>query len=518
MSVLIKSGPDIDQVGPAKPGYFLDYQAEWIDDESQMALWEKSFRIGATWADGFKNVRKRIRHSKRDYLFGTKDYPSALEYMGGCKTFCEMYNRTASIVSHGEDVIKVPLLKDGKATGFTEEVKIGYIKFDNESRIIAFTSNPSAMLVYGGDVGLDEFPRHDRAEELWTVAQARVTWGYDIAVWGSHKGTKNLFYQFVKEARAGKGDWSYHRTTIVDAIAQGLVEKINQVRGTKFTREGFLADCQKRSKLPGVFEEAYMCNPQDNIESIVSWATVQACVQAYEIARYHMSNAMVGQLFGSYSRESELRRETAIYQWMEQVFGELRTTIRKGRLGFDIAASGNGDLGSFYLDDKEGDVFKLRGLLTTQTEDWHFMKCACRWFMKHVSAIIGCGDETGLGRNICWDMKQEFPGKFRGVNFSSSKVSLGMTLMDQLGSHSKIIPGGGEKDPHLDLAADYYALQKVHQGGKVTFHETANEFNPASHCDIAWSGALASEADNGAELGGLRSVKSERPRGRRMVA
>ncbi|WP_172682938.1 hypothetical protein [Verrucomicrobium spinosum] len=109
-------------------------------------------------------------------------------------------------------------------------------------------------------------------------------------------------------------------------------------------------------------------------------------------------------------------------------------------MGFDIAASGHGDLGSFYVDGKEGDVFKLRGLLTTQTEDWHFMKCACRWFLTNLSAIMGCGDETGLGRNICWDMKQEFPTKFRGVNFSTLKVTMGMRLMDQLSAHQKIIP------------------------------------------------------------------------------
>lgn len=490
----------MDKVGDAASNqrdYFLPYQLDWIVDQAQMTLWEKSFRIGATWADGFKNVRKRLHHKKRDYLFGTKDYPSALEYMQGCKTFVDMYNRTASIVSHGEDVLKVPVMKDGKATGFTEELKIGYIKFDNESRIIAFTSNPSAMLVYGGDVGLDEFPRHDRSEELWAVAQARVTWGYDISVWGSHKGTKSLFYQFAKEARSGKGGWSHHRTTIVDAVAQGLVEKINEIRGTKFTREGFVEDCKRRAKLPGVFEEAYMCNPQDNVESIVPWATVQACVQVYQIARSHMTQKLVAELFGNYNRETEKRRETAIYQWMDQVFGELRATVRMYRLGFDIAASGHGDLGSFYVDGKEGELFKLRGLLTTQTEDWHYMKCACRWFLTHLSAIQGCGDETGLGRNICWDMKQEFPTKFRGVNFSTLKVTMGMKLMDQLSAHQKIIPSG-EKDEHQDIAGDYYALQKVHQGGKVVFTETANEWNDASHCDIAWSGALSSEADNGA--------------------
>jgi len=47
---------------------------------------------------------------------------------------------------------------------FTVEVKFQYLRFDNGSRIIAFSSNPYAMAVFGGDVGLDEFAKHPRAE------------------------------------------------------------------------------------------------------------------------------------------------------------------------------------------------------------------------------------------------------------------------------------------------------------------------------------------------------------------
>src|SRR3954463_14858506 len=138
--------------------YFLPYQLKWIRDDAQLRLWEKSFRIGATWADAFKNVRKRLQHAKRDYLFASKDYPSALEYMELCRQFCEVYNLTRNIVSHGETEEKVRT-KDAEGNAFTETIKIAYIKFDNGSHIRAFSSSPSAMLVYGGDVGLDEFPR-----------------------------------------------------------------------------------------------------------------------------------------------------------------------------------------------------------------------------------------------------------------------------------------------------------------------------------------------------------------------
>ena len=53
---------------------------------------------------------------------------------------------------------------------FTDEVKIGYIKFDNGSSIRAFSAHPQAMAVYGGDVGLDEFAKHPNAKLLWDVA------------------------------------------------------------------------------------------------------------------------------------------------------------------------------------------------------------------------------------------------------------------------------------------------------------------------------------------------------------
>jgi hypothetical protein len=42
-----------------------------------------------------------------------------------------------------------------------------------------------------------------------------------------------------------------------------------------------------------------------------------------------------------------------------------------------------------------------------------------------------------------------------------------------------------------DIAADYFALRRIHTGTKWAFSEGKNSLNPASHCDIAWAGALA---------------------------
>src|SRR3954454_13569788 len=82
--------------------FFTPYQLLWIFAEDHLhaqgkqaiILAEKSVRIGWTYADAFKNVRKRLNFKNRDYLFATKDYPSALEYMCQCKKFADVFNVT----------------------------------------------------------------------------------------------------------------------------------------------------------------------------------------------------------------------------------------------------------------------------------------------------------------------------------------------------------------------------------------------------------------------------------------
>ena len=61
--------------------------------------------------------------------------------------------------------------------------------------------------------------------------------------------------------------------------------------------------------------------------------------------------------------------------------------------------------------------------------------------------------------------------------------------MNQLSVAAKRFPRS-----HADVAADYFALRKTHTGTRWTFSEGRNALNAASHCDIAWAGALATHA------------------------
>jgi phage FluMu gp28-like protein len=580
--------------------YFLPYQLSWIYAEDEFhaqkkqvfALAEKSVRIGWTYADAFKNVRKRLRFNNRDYLFATKDYPSALEYMRVAREFVDLYGFTRAIVSHGEDYLKLPSAGSTRAGGAlspragstTEEIKIGYIKFDNGSRIIAFSAHPQAMAVYGGDVGLDEFAKHPNAELLWQTAQGRVTWAYDLAVWSSHEGDDTLFNQFAQQARLqcsvgvipsprgegqGEGDrsarqpnaqrekrrdtqssesesrntqhairnttsspWNlYFKVTIADAIESGLLNVINRTRDANLTPVQFLADCRARAGLEQIFQQSYMCNPVPGGASIVDWAAIDRCRSDYEIERVHLEATDVTKLFGDFNPSTQESRQSKIEDYLREHFSSLlnrnrnpnlnpsshashsshhshssstphtRPSSPSFRLGFDIAASGQGDLCAIYIDEARADDLWLRALITCRTEDWDFIKTVLFFFLENLSRVKAAGDESGLGRQICWEAAQQFSYKFTKVNFAAKKQDLGFALMNQLSVAEKHIP----KD-HPDIAADLFALRKSFIGNKWVFTEGRNHSNSASHCDIAWAAALATFAHNENETVGVSAA------------
>jgi len=350
--------------------------------------------------------------------------------------------------------------------------------------------------------GLDEFAFHADPETLWGSASGRITWGFDLAIWSSHNGSDSLFYTFCREAAQGKGGWSHYRVTLTEAIEAGLVEKINQVRGMNLSREQFLKNCKNRSRLPEVFEQEYMCAPNGGTAGIVPWSAIERCMLDYEVERLHFEEHQIQEVFGEYRSEHQHARERQIESAHGAAFKKLFESKERHRLGFDVAASGRGNLTVIYVDQVEGDYggrAKLAGLFTCRTQDWNFIKTALYVFMSKLNSVEGCGDETGLGRQICWEAAQRFGGYFMSINFASEKHNIGFTLMNQLAVGEKQFPRS-----ERDVASDFFALRKHYTGSKWLFTESVNCLNAASHCDIAWAGGLASKANRRyADCGGL---------------
>src|SRR5262249_39975155 len=109
------------------------------------------------------------------------------------------------------------------------------------------------------------------------------------------------------------------------------------------------------------------------------------------------------------------------------------------------------------------------------------------FFLTKIRTLYAAGDASGLGRQICWEATRKFGWRFLSVNFSSKKHDLGFALMTQLALAEQRFPRS-----HHDIASDFFALRKSYAGTRWGFTEGRNPSTPASHCDIAWAGALSS--------------------------
>jgi phage FluMu gp28-like protein len=275
-----------------------------------------------------------------------------------------------------------------------------------------------------------------------------------------------------------------------DAIKFGLVDFINRARGTILSPLQFLAGCKARARLEEIFEQAYMCNPLGaSTNHVVEWSAIERCRYDYEIDRVHLEHSQIIEKFGEFSPSTATNRAYEIERFLLHSFNKIITTKSKYRLGFDVAASGQGDLAAIYIDEVNGEELSLRALFTCRTEDWDFLKTVLFYFLRTVRNLKAAGDETGLGKQICWEAASRFGGIFSKVNFSTKKHDLGFALMNQLSTAQKRFPRSQQ-----DIAADYFALRKKYAGTRWTFSEGRNSANAASHCDIAWAGALATHA------------------------
>lgn len=498
-AILNSAGVDSEEAVALR---FLPYQMEAIYDDARKQLAKKAVRVGYTFAKAFKAVRSSLLKRKEDTLFVTKDQVTAFEFISNCRDHIEHFAEKRSVISDTAEDVMVPVFdEEGKDSGITEKITVSKITFDNRSRILAFSSNPNAIRAYGGNVMWDEAAFHPKGKAMWAAIQGRARWGYNIDVWSSLSMDDTMFDVLATQAKKPDSDWSFKHVDIYEAVEAGLVELINQQRGLSMTREEFLADCKSDCVVPGIFALEYEIKKENSLSPIVEWEKLNAAQRPIEIERSHLSHQNIVDLFGraEHASTDALRgvRRREVERWMDANFAKLfkKGSGRRFRFGFDVAASRKGDLASMWIDEKVGDHLRHRALLTFRSEDWDVMQwCAEFFFVKTPGEMLGCGDETGLGKQICWNLAMKFYSQFEGVNFGAKKNDIGTSLMTNLAA------GLSEfSDEHPDVTQDIYCLRKGIKKDQVYFFETKNELLPESHADIGWSKALAAYADRGSK-------------------
>ena len=464
-------------------GYLLPYQIAQAFNESRLRWWEKSIRIGATFEKAFEAVRDRLVPGKGDYLHSSVTQQVAQAFLEDCEFFLGAYKAAGAVVSRGtEDWVEAlrdandQPVKDAAGNQLHVKRKAFEWKFDTGQKLRVFSSRPEALRGFGGAVGIDEIAFHLRMGAMLKAAGGRAMWGYPVSLWTSHNGEDSEWNMWLKKEkqRGDKSIWSGQTTTLTTAIADGLVEKINQTRGMNLTRQEFV---EQTKALLGS-EEAYLeeceCIAQTRGMPAIAWIDILAAQRDYHVdCRTVVGDAVQGQ-----------QVDPSVQAVIQENLWTGLDASKRYSLGYDVAR--NGDLSSVWVNETDGRNHRC-------VMDVRFHKCklpAQREFiiqgMNALHGMTGAGDSTGLGLETCETLSDMFPGRFAMVNFSTFKAHIVGRLRGAYQDGRKIIP----REPE-DIGYDAAAILVQTNGMRVSYTESKNPANQHSHCDLAYSDALA---------------------------
>lgn len=326
---------------PGGAAVFLPYQQRWFEDTSQIMIAEKSRRTGLTWAEAGRNVINAAKPRKRQgcntFYVGSKQ-EMALEYIAACALFAQAFNELAQA-----DVYEQTFWDEGKK----EEILAYMIRFPKSGfKIQALSSRPSNLRGLQGDVVIDEAAFHESLEELLKAALALTMWGNKVRLISTHNGVDNAFNSYIQDAREGRKDYSIHRITLDDAIAEGLYQRICYVTGQEWSLE---AQLEWRAKLyknaPNIesADEEYGCVPKKSGGNYLSRVLIEQAMVADHSIRIYRFEAPEG--FESWTPQM---REAEIQAWCEENLApELARLSAKNCHAFGEDFARRGDLTVF---------------------------------------------------------------------------------------------------------------------------------------------------------------------------
>lgn len=435
-----------------------DFQKAWARDPAPLAMGEKSRRIGWTWTQALVAVLDRVAGDKGDYWHSSADMTASAEFIGECTGWASMVNAVAS-VSDAPEVID-------EQAGISAFV----MRFANGRKIVAGSSNPKFFRSKGGAVGLDEFAFHRDGREMFKAAHASALfWGWPLRIWSTHNGPGSYFNQLIRDARdidpalgRPRLKASVHRVTVLDAVEQGIVERIEMRKRNldhvpapdAKRRQEWLDELRATCPDEDTWNEEYLCVPSTDASSLLSYDLIQACEAAN--LQLWLHGAMTG---------------VAVPAERRTLYG-----------GFDVGRKR--DLSVFWLLERVGDVFWTRAVRTFDRESFS----AQEGFLNTVIPALKrlCIDSTGIGLQMAERLQQRW-GRYRveAVNFTAAvKSELAMPLRRLFEDKLVRVP----KDDRI--REDLHSVRKiVTAAGNVRLDVDRSDTD--GHADRFWALALA---------------------------
>jgi phage FluMu gp28-like protein len=422
------------------------YQVAWLRDPAPLAIGEKSRRIGWTWTQALGAVLDRVS-GRGHYYHSSADMTASVEFIRECEQWAQMVNAVARVTEESQ------VIDD-------DEIHTLVMTFANGLKIVAGSSNPKFFRSKGGAVGFDEYDFHRDQRALFQAGHATAMfWGYPMRIWSSVNGQGTYMDRLVQSASRGQIKASVHRVTVLDAVEQGIVERIDMRRRKldhvpapdAMRRREWLEELRSTCPDEDTWRQEYLCVRSTDAASLLNYDLIAAC----EVANLSLS----------------------------EVTGPLRGSMYAG---FDVGRKH--DLSVLWVVEQVGDVYWTRILRSFDRVNFSAQEGALNQLLSGPAVRRLCIDATGLGMQMS-ERLQERWGKYRveAVNFTAAvKSELAMPLRRLF--EDKLI-----RVPMDDaVREDLHSVRKVMTAaGNVRFDA---DHGPDGHADRFWALALACHA------------------------
>ncbi|MBO5792914.1 MAG: terminase family protein [Lentisphaeria bacterium] len=434
---------------PPTDALLLPYQKRWVLDNSRLKLMEKSRQIGISWASAYSMVRRKaLAGARYDGWVSSRDEIQARLFLEDCKHFAQILHTAVSDLG-------VQIVEDEKTyvLGFASGVKIN-----------SMSSSPDAQAGKRGDRLLDEFALHKDPRKLYAIAYPGITWGGQLEMVSTHRGSHNFFNELVTEVRE-KGNpknISLHRVTLEDALNDGFLYRLQEKLSPDDPRQSFdeadyfnfvKSGCADEES----FQQEYMCVPADDASAFLTYDMIAAC--EYERTPANWSDP---------SDLSDLSDKSDLY------------------LGVDVGRKK--DLTCFWLNELSGGRHLCRRLITMQNAKFSHQEEVLYRLLALPGMRRCCIDATGLGMQLA-ERAQETFGTYRveAVQFTAPvKEALAYPVKAAFEDLNLRIPFDRK------LQADLRAIKKeTTAAGNIRFSADRSE---NGHADRFWALALALHA------------------------
>ena len=430
----------------------LPYQARWVKDPAGFKVIEKARRIGISWAEAYDAVMHAGAKGGGNVYYQAYNLEMTRGFIEDCAGWAQRLKNRAGTL--GETL----MVEDGRA------VRAFRIAFPSGHEILAMTSAPRAFRSKGrpGDLAIvDEAAFVDDLGEVLKAALAFRVWGGRAHVISTHNGEVNPFATLCREIDEGARPGSLHRTTLKEALAQGLFRRIVEGQDRPWSAaaeaewEGAL-----RAEYGSHSGEELDCIPAAGGGAWLAWEAIRACEDptAGDTAAFAGGAATVGV-------DVARRRDLWVAAVLEQV----------------------------------GDVLWLRDLAVRQGIPFSQQRAIVGDLAARYRPVRIAVDQTGMGEAVVEQLQEDLGRTVvEGVLMTGPRrLDVATALREAVEDRRLRIPPDGE------LRRDLHAV-RAEAGPTGAPRLLAERSGTDGHADRFWALALACTAarDGTASIGG----------------